>query len=61
MSNVIEIASEQAVTAAWTAFRDHAAQAFVDKRLVLNRGYMEEYARLEDRFKRLSVMPRRYG
>jgi hypothetical protein len=38
----------------------HAARSFVDRSLILNRGYMEEWARLEARFKRLALMPRAY-
>jgi hypothetical protein len=60
-ANVLPIASSEAVDQAWVAFRDHAARSFVEKRLILDRGYMEEWARLEARFKKLTLMPRRYG
>jgi hypothetical protein len=59
-ADVLEIAPRAAVDQAWEAYRKHAARAFDDKRLLLNRGYMEEWARLEARFKRLSLMPRAY-
>lgn len=60
MGAVIDIATKESVERAWEAFRDHAARSFDDRSLVLNRGYMEEWARLEARFKRLSLMPRTY-
>jgi hypothetical protein len=60
MGAVIEIADKATVDDAWKAFRDHAARSFADRKLVLDRGYMEEWARLEARFKRLSLMPRAY-
>ena len=60
MGEVVEIAARGEVDAAWEAYRKHAARALDDKSLILNRGYMEEWARLEARFKRLSLMPRAY-
>ena len=59
-AEVVEIANAQAVDNAWEAFRAHAARSFKDKSLILDRGYMEQWAILEARFKKLSVMPRRY-
>jgi hypothetical protein len=60
MGEVVEIVSRNEVDASWDAFRKHAARSFVDRSLILNRGYMEEWARLEARFKRLALMPRAY-
>lgn len=60
MGEVVEIAAASEVNAAWNAFQSHAQRSFDDKRLILNRGYMEEWARLEARFKRLTLMPRAY-
>lgn len=60
MGTLLQIAPRETVDAAWQAFRDHAARSFDDRGLILNRGYMEEWARLEARFKRLSLMPRAY-
>lgn len=60
MGEVVEIVTSNAVTAAWDAFQEHAARSFDDRRLILDRGYMETWAKLEARFKRLSVMPRAY-
>ena len=60
MGEVVQIAARSEVDAAWEAYQKHAARAFDDKRLVLDRGFMEEWARLEARFKRLSLMPRAY-
>jgi hypothetical protein len=60
MGAVVEIADARTVDAAWQDFRKHAAKSFEDRQLILDRGYMEEWARLEARFKRLSLMPRTY-
>jgi len=60
MGEVRNIAEAIEVTRAWEAYRDHAARSFDDKRLILDRQYMEEWARLEARFKRLSLLPRAY-
>jgi hypothetical protein len=59
-AEVVEIANAAAVDGAWEAFQKHAARSFDDRRLILDRGYMEQWAMLEARFKRLSVMPRKY-
>jgi hypothetical protein len=59
-ADVLEIASRDTVDAAWNAYQRHAERAFDDRRLLLDRGYMEEWARLEAKFKRLSLMPRAY-
>jgi hypothetical protein len=60
MGQVAELASKQTLDEAWRAYRDHAARSFDDRRLILDRGYMGEWARLEARFKRLSLLPRVY-
>jgi hypothetical protein len=48
------------LTSPGKTFRKHAARSIDDRKLMLDRGYMEEWARLEARFKRLSLMPRAY-
>ena len=60
MGEVLDIAPRVTVDQAWEAYRAHAARSFDDKQLLLDRGYVEEWARLEARFKRLSLMPRAY-
>lgn len=60
MGEIVEIVSRNEVDAAWSAFQKHAQRSFDDRRLILDRGYMEEWARLEARFKRLTLMPRAY-
>lgn len=60
MGEVLDIVTASAVDQAWDAYQKHARRSFDDKGLILNRGYMEEWARLEARFKRLSLMPRAY-
>lgn len=60
MGTVTEIASREKVDVAWETFRKHAARSIDDRKLMLDRGYMEEWARLEAKFKRLSLMPRSY-
>jgi hypothetical protein len=60
MATIIDIATKESVDSAWESFRAHAARSFDDRSLLLDRGYMEEWARLEARFKRLSLMPRAY-
>jgi hypothetical protein len=60
MGAIVEIADARNVDAAWQAFRKHAAKSFVDRSLILDRGYMEEWAKLEAKFKRLSLLPRTY-
>lgn len=60
MGEVVTIANARDVNAAWEAYCRHAARAIDDRKLILDRGYMEEWARLEARFKRLSLMPRAY-
>jgi hypothetical protein len=60
VGEVVQIAARSEVDAAWQAFQKHAQRSFDDRSLILNRGYMEEWARLEARFKRLSLMPRAY-
>ena len=57
-AEVIEIASADAVDAAWDAYRRHAERAMHKRSLLLDRGYMEKWAMLEARFKKLSLMPR---
>jgi hypothetical protein len=59
-ADVIDIASRDAVDGAWAAFQAHAARSFDNRKLLLDRGYMEKWALLEARFKRLSLMPRSY-
>jgi len=56
----VEIVNSAAVNGAWEEFQKHAQRSFDDRRLILDRGYMEKWAMLEARFKRLSVMPRKY-
>lgn len=60
MGEIVEIVRASDVDQAWNAFRTHAARSFDDRRLILDRGYMEEWAKLEAKFKRLSLMPRAY-
>lgn len=60
MGEILDIVPRVTVDQAWEAYRSHAARAFDDKRLLLDRGYMEEWAKLEAKFKRLSLMPRAY-
>lgn len=60
MGEVIQLAAKSNVDDAWLAFQSHAARSFHDRGLILDRGYMEEWARLEARFKRLALMPRAY-
>lgn len=60
MGEVVEIVRASDVDQAWNVFRKHAARSFDDRKLILDRGYMEEWAKLEARFKRLSLMPRAY-
>lgn len=60
MGKVVQIVSSSEVNAAWEAYQKHALRSFDDRKLILDRGYMEEWARLEARFKRLSLMPRAY-
>ena len=60
MGDVVKIVAASEVNAAWGAYQKHAQRAFDDKTLLLDRCYMEEWARLEARFKRLSLMPRAY-
>lgn len=59
-AQVLEIVPKETVDSAWEAYQRHAQRAFDDRKLLLDRGYMEEWARLEARFKRLSLMPRAY-
>ena len=59
-AEVVEIVNSAAVNGAWEEFQKHAQRSFDDRRLILDRGYMEKWAMLEARFKRLSVMPRKY-
>lgn len=59
-ADVIPIASSNDVDEAWEAFSTHAQKSFDDRRLLLDRGYVEQWAKLEARFKKLSLMPRRY-
>jgi hypothetical protein len=58
--NVVDIATRDSVDADWDAFRSHVSRSFDDHRLLLDRGYMEQWAVLEERFKKLSMMPRTY-
>jgi hypothetical protein len=60
MGEVHQIVSKEAVDGAWEAYRAHAARSFDNKRLLLDRGFMEQWAMLEERFKRLANMPRKY-
>jgi hypothetical protein len=60
IGEVVEIASAKSVDGAWEAYQKHASRAFQDRKLLLNRGYMEQWAMLEARFKKLSLMPRAY-
>jgi hypothetical protein len=60
MGQVFEIASAKSVDGAWEAYQKHARRALEDRKLLLDRGYMEQWAMLEARFKRLSLMPRAY-
>jgi hypothetical protein len=60
MGAVVAIVTKADVDEAWEAYRAHAARSFDDQKLILNRGYMEQWAQLEARFKRLSLMPRAY-
>ena len=60
MGDVIQIAPREAVDGAWEAYRAHAARMIDNRQLILDRGYMEQLAMLEERFKRLSRMPRAY-
>jgi hypothetical protein len=60
MGTIVEIADSRNVDAAWQAFQKHAARSFEDRSLILDRGYMGEWARLEAKFKRLSLLPRTY-
>ena len=60
MGDVVDFANKEAVDGAWNAFQKHAARSFSDRKLILDRGYMEQWAMLEARFKRLSIMPRKY-
>lgn len=60
MGQILQIATKETVDEAWAAFQEHAQRSFDDRRLILDRGYMEEWARLEARFKKLSLMPRVY-
>jgi hypothetical protein len=59
-AEVISITGKSKVDAAWADYQKHAQRAFADRTLLLNRGFMEEWARLEARFKKLSLMPRAY-
>lgn len=60
MGEVIAIVRAEDVDSAWSAFQEHARRSFDDRQLMLDRGYMETWAMLEARFKRLSLMPRAY-
>lgn len=60
MGEVLEIASSREVSRAWEAYRKHALLSFEDRTLLLSRPYMEEWAKLEARFKKLSLMPKAY-
>lgn len=60
MGDVTAIVTSADVDRAWKAFREHAARSFKDRKLLLSRPYMEEWALLEARFKKLSLMPRAY-
>lgn len=56
----VQIISSHDLEEAWEAYRKHALRSFYDRELILERGYMEEWAQLEARFKRLSLIPRAY-
>jgi hypothetical protein len=58
--NVTSIATRERVDDAWAEYREHAAKAFANRELLLDRGYMERWAHLEAKFKKLSQMPRSY-
>jgi hypothetical protein len=57
---IADIASRERVDTAWAEYREHAAKAFANRELLLDRGYMERWAALEAKFKKLSLMPRSY-
>jgi hypothetical protein len=60
VGSVVPITTRHDVDEAWAAFQKHAQRSFDDRRLILDRGYMEQWALLEARFKRLSLRPRAY-
>jgi hypothetical protein len=54
------IVTAAVVDQAWEAYRAHAARALDDRKLFLDHGYIEQWAQLEARFKKLSLMARAY-
>lgn len=53
MGAVIPIVSQQAAEEAWEAYRSHFARAVDDPRLMVDKHFMEEKRRLENRWNRL--------
>jgi hypothetical protein len=47
---------DQALTNAWNAYAEHAARSKANPDLLLNRQYVDEWARLEDRYKKLVLL-----
>lgn len=58
--SVVAIVTRERVDDAWEAYREHVVRSFDDRHLLLDRGYMERWALLEAKFKRLALMPRTY-
>lgn len=61
MATIHHLSSKSGVEAAWEAYRAHAAQAFDNRSLLLDRDYMTVWAKLERRFKQLATMPETVG
>ena len=55
-SNVVEIVARDTVDSAWNAYAAHVARSRAEPGLLLDREYVQEWARLERRFKKLFLM-----
>lgn len=53
MTNVVPLICTSAVDSAWEAYCQHAGRSRADPDLLHDREYVEQWARLESRFKRL--------
>jgi hypothetical protein len=53
MGQVLPFTSTESVDEAWSAYRDHTAQAFGNPRLWLDREWMQTRTKLLRRFERL--------
>jgi hypothetical protein len=52
-ATILDLVSKERVDSAWEALRVHSARLVDDPKLLLNREFMEEQARLQRTFQRL--------